>query len=253
MRVIGTIEARMGSSRLPGKTLKLIYKDMTLLECVVRRFQLCKQVNEIVVATSVSTQDDSIALWCRRQGIKCSRGSEENVLDRVVQALKNCRADAIVQMGADSAYLDFELIDQLVERYRDGDYDYVCNDMKLTYPLGIYGHVVNANTLVKINERLDLSEEDREDVVRYVFEHPEQYQIVNIESSEEFRYPELRFTIDYPEDLRQAQEIYAFFQSYSFTTADLIELYKNQQSMFERTKGLIQNSAAFLKKDDFHE
>ena len=138
MKIVGTIEARMGSSRLPKKTLMKIYKDFTLLELVVKRFKLCKNIDDIIVATTIEKQDDKIALWCEQNNIAYYRGSEENVLDRVTNASIQANADVIVQMGADSAYLDFELIDELLEVYKNGSYDYVCNDMELTYPLGIY-------------------------------------------------------------------------------------------------------------------
>jgi len=249
MKVVGTIEARMGSSRLPGKTLMTIFGGMTLLDCVVQRFKLCKYVDEIVVATSLSSKDDAIESWCKQHHVSCFRGSENDVLDRVAQALVEHKADIVVQMGADSAYLDYQLIDQLIQAYHNGRYDYVCNDMKLTYPLGIYGHVVNAAMLVELNESVTLSAEDREDVVRYVFEHPEQYRILNIEATEEYYYPELRFTVDYLEDMQQAKEIYSYYNRYDFTTEQLIALYKIKPCMFEKTKHLVQRSAAFIKKE----
>ena len=129
MRVVGTIEARMGSSRLSGKTLSEIYGGMHLLECIVLRFRLACRVADVVVATTNETGDDPIAQWCNANGVSVFRGSEDDVLDRVAGAASHYEADAIVQMGADSAYLDYLLVDQLVECYLQGDYDYVCNDL----------------------------------------------------------------------------------------------------------------------------
>ncbi|MGO9173609.1 MAG: hypothetical protein ACLP7P_16835 [Rhodomicrobium sp.] len=97
------------------------------------------------------------------------RGSEDEILARVAGAALEHRADAIVQMGADSAYLDFQLIDKLVETYQSGKFDYVCNDMKLTHPLGIYGHVVRVATLAALCKRQDLSSRERIGVVRAIF------------------------------------------------------------------------------------
>lgn len=245
-RIIGTIEARMGSSRLPGKTMSPIFNDMPLLECVVRRFRACRTLDDVVVATSVEKGDDVIADWCKVHGVSVYRGSEEDVLERVVGATRQSDAGAIVQMGADSAYLDFELIDQLVEQYRTGAFDYVCNDMKLTYPLGIYGHVVRAEILVELNRRRDLTDKDRSDVVRYIFEHPEQYAIVSREASAQYRYPELRLTVDYEEDLEQARNVYKHFGSHLFTTRDIIDLSLQSPALFEKTRHLVQLSAPFL-------
>ncbi len=247
LRIVGSIEARMGSNRLPGKTLVSLYNGMPLLECVVRRFRACRTLDEIVVATTVERGDDSIADWCAKNGVSVFRGSEEDVLGRVAGAALQYGADVIVQMGADSAYLDYQLIDQMVVHYRGGQFDYVCNDLMLTYPLGIYGHVVSASKLVELNNKQDLSLCDREDVVRYIWEHPDTYRIFNITAPPEFAFPQLRFTVDYPEDMQLAIEIYSHFNRFDFTTRDLIELYKKKPEMFGKTKNLVQKSAPFIK------
>ncbi len=246
MRIVGTVEARMGSTRLPGKTLMPIYKGKPLLECVVRRFKQCKQVDELIVATTRGEKDNPIAEWCEKNNVSFYRGSEYDVLNRVVNAARTMQADAIAQMGADSAYLDFELMDQLINIYKSGDYDYVCNDLKLTYPLGIYGHIVRMRTLETLNERTDLSEADRVDVVRSIFEHPEKYKVKNIEAGPDFAFSQLRFTIDYPQDMDQAREIYAHFKGTAFSTRDLLDLYRQRPELFKKTKNLIQHSAAHL-------
>jgi spore coat polysaccharide biosynthesis protein SpsF len=248
MKVVGTIEARMGSSRLPGKTLMKIYDDLTLLECVVNRFRLAGSVSDVMVVTTVKKNDDPIVELCIKKKINYFRGSEEDVLDRVASAIFFANADAIVQMGADSAYLDFQLIDQLVNIYLKSGCDYVCNDMELSYPLGIYGHIVSADKLVQLNKRTDLSIADREDVVRYVFEHPDEYRIFNLKASKEFNFPGIRLTIDYPEDFQLAQEVYNHFKGYSFTTMDVLKLHAQRPELFEKTKKLVQHSAPFLKK-----
>lgn len=249
MKVVGTIEARMGSSRLPGKTLMPVWKGKSLLELVVTRFRLAASVNEVWVATTVETADDPIAHWCESHGVPVHRGPELDVLERVSGAARKAGADLIVQMGADSAYLDFQLIDRLVSLARDGGYDYVCNDMELTFPLGIYGHVVRADALADLAGRDDLTAEDREDVVRHIWEHPEIYRIRNITAPESLAFPRLRFTVDYPEDMEQARSIYRLLDTAAFTTADLIELYRKSPPLFEKTANLVQHSAPFLKKE----
>jgi spore coat polysaccharide biosynthesis protein SpsF len=249
MKIVGTIEARMGSSRLPKKTLMKIYKDFTLLELVVKRFKLCKNIDDIIVATTIEKQDDKIALWCEQNNIAYYRGSEENVLDRVTNASIQANADVIVQMGADSAYLDFELIDELLEVYKNGSYDYVCNDMELTYPLGIYGHIVKVEKLIELNKKDNLSIEDREDVVRYIWEHPTEYNILNIKAPKNKNYPDLRLTVDYPEDFELAMNIYSHFNKIDFTSTDIIDLYKNDKKLFEGVSKLVQHSAPFIKED----
>jgi len=248
MRAVGTIEARMGSSRLPGKTMETIYDGMPLLECVVQRFRACNTLDDVVVATTVEQRDDEIESWCNKNGVPVFRGSEGNVLERVIGAAKLFNADIIVQMGADSAYLDYQLIDQLVEYYQNGDFDYVCNDLKLTYPLGVYGHVVSVKKLEELTMRGDLRDDDYSDVVRFFWEHPEFYTIQNIEAPLDLYDPNLRLTIDYPEDLEQARNIYAYFKDCLFTTLQVIQLKRDKPELFEKTCNLVQESAPFLSK-----
>ena len=247
MQIIGTTEARMGSSRLPGKTMMKIYNGECLLGLVVKRFRLADMVADVYVATTTEKADDPIVAWCEANGVKYFRGSEDDVLDRVVKTAVKAKADAIVQMGADSAYLDYKLIDELVKIYKSGDYDYVCSDLEASYPTGIYGHIVRVSKLVELNNRNNLSVHDREDVIRYIFEHPGEYKIKNVAAPENLRYPNLRFTVDYLEDVQLAREIYAHFDNYRFTVKDLIGLYKEQPAMFEKTKNLVQRSAPFIK------
>jgi spore coat polysaccharide biosynthesis protein SpsF len=248
MKIIGTIEARMGSTRLPGKTLMEVYDGKCLLELVVRRFQMATRLDDIFIATSVKKADDPIVDWCEQNSIKYYRGSEDDVLGRVVNTALTAKADAIVQMGADSAYLDYKIIVELIDIYCSGEYDYVCNDTPLSYPLGIYGHIVSVQALVDLNARTDLTAKDREDVVRLIFEHPEKYRIKNITAPEQYAFPQLRFTIDYPEDMVQAQEIYRRFDRIDFTLDDLLGLYRQEPTLFEETMKLAQKWLAHNKR-----
>jgi spore coat polysaccharide biosynthesis protein SpsF (cytidylyltransferase family) len=208
---------------------------------------LCKRIDEVVVATTTESKDDPIALWCKQNGVLCYRGSEDDVLDRVAGACRYTNADVIVQMGADSAYLDFELIDGLIEVYKSGDYDYVCNDLELTYPLGIYGHIVRVSKLIELNMKRDLSIEDREDVVRYIWEHPDEYKICHIKAPPDKNFPNLRLTIDYPEDFELATTLFERFGRTSITTREIIALYKTNPGIFDKVSNLVQRSAPFLK------
>ncbi len=236
----------MGSKRLPGKTLMKIFNGRPLLELVVSRFRLCRSINEIYVATSTNPADDSIVKWCEDYQIHYYRGSEDDLLDRVTKAAMPARSDGIVQMGADSAYLDFRLIDELVRMFKTDNYDYVCNDLELTYPLGIYGHVVKTEKLIELNNKERLVKGDREDVVRYIWEHPKEYSILNIIAPREYHCPQLRLTIDYPEDLQLAKNLYEHFRSTAFSTGDILELYGKHPGVFAETLHLVQERAPFF-------
>jgi len=237
----------MGSTRSPGKTLTEIYDGVSLLGLVCHRFRLCKNIDDVYVATTIEPQDEAIAEWCTQNSIKSYRGSENDVLDRVVKTAKLAGADAIVQMGSDSAYLDFELIDQLVSLYRSGLYDYVCNDLELTYPLGIYGHVVSVANLSEMNKNDSLTNQDREDVISFILKRQANYRVLNITAPAQFAYPQLRLTVDYPEDIEQALYIYGRLKRLDFKTSDIINLYNREPEIFAKTMNLVQKSAPFLK------
>ena len=234
----------MGSSRLPGKTMKPIYRGRSLLELVVTRFNRSCKVDKVIVATTKKEMDDPIALWCEANNVSCYRGSEDDVLDRVVGAASLCDADVVVQMGADSAYLDPFLVDELVGLYQSGDYDYVANDLQLTYPLGIYAHVVKFKILERLNRDKRLSDADRQDVVRPIFEHVEQYKVLNVVAPERLKFPELRLTIDYSQDLELARKLYEFFDCDSFSTVEIIDLFRHRPDLFFDMKQLSQQSLA---------
>ena len=248
MRIIGTIEARMGSTRLPGKTLIEVYDGKCLLELVVRRFLLAKKLDGLWIATTDQKADDPIVEWCEQNSIKYYRGSEDDVLGRVVNTALTAKADAIVQMGADSAYLDYNIVDELVDIYCGGEYDYVCNDTPLSYPVGIYGHIVRVQSLVDLNCGADLTAKEREDVVRLIFEHPEKYRIKNISAPEQYAYPQLRLTIDYPEDMEQVREIYRRLDRIDFTLDDLLGLYRQEPTLFEESMKLAESWLAHNQK-----
>lgn len=246
MRIVGTIEARMGSTRLPGKTLSEIHGGMHLLECVVRRFRLAGSIADVAVATTTETKDDPIAQWCNTNSVSVFRGAENDVLARVAGAATHFGADAIVQMGADSAYLDYQLVDRLTAIYREGGHDYVCNDLKLTFPIGIYAHVVSVPRLIELSRRTDLTLKDRENVVTYFWQHPEHYRLHNIEATPEFHYPELRLTVDYAEDIELARSIYRHFGDHRFTTGDILGLYRQSPGMFAATIELAKRATTVL-------
>lgn len=242
--ILGTIEARMGSSRLPGKTLMEVSPGLHLLELVIKRFRRCRQVDEVVVATTTSSKDDAIANYCMQSGIKVHRGSEDDVLDRVVAAASAFEPDAIVQMGADSAYLDFELIDRLVGLYKRnvGRYDYVCNDLQPGFPIGIYGHVVKFSALKKISAGRDVTPKEREDVVRYLWNHSDAFRLLNLRPNDTYKHPYLRLTIDYPEDFRLLQNVLSRLDRADFQFSDILALKERAPEIFQVVEKLVQLS-----------
>jgi spore coat polysaccharide biosynthesis protein SpsF (cytidylyltransferase family) len=134
--IVAIIQARMGSSRLPGKTIADVAGRPLLLH-VVERTQRARRVDKVVVATTDRSSDDPIADLCQREGIQCFRGSEDDVLDRFYRTAQAHGADVVVRITADCPLIDAAVIDKVIARFQAGDCDYVSNILRYTYPDGL--------------------------------------------------------------------------------------------------------------------
>jgi spore coat polysaccharide biosynthesis protein SpsF len=226
MRIVSTIEARMASTRLPGKTMRKIL-GRPMLELLIERLKRARKVDEIVVATTVNPEDEVIIKLAERVGVKWFRGSSEDVLDRVLRAAKAHKGDVIVEMTGDCPLLDPEIVDTMVTKFLagKGKYDYVANIIKRTYPRGLDTQVFPVAVLEEVSH-LTQDPADRENVSLYIYEHPEKYRLLNVEAPPELARPDLRLTVDTEEDLRLTREIYSalFPGKPAFTTLDVIKL-----------------------------
>ena len=206
-RVIASIEARMGSSRLPGKVLMDINGKPTLRR-LVDRLRMCRSLDDIVVATSTDPSDDILAAWCNDQDIKCFRGSEEDVLHRVVEAHKWMNSDLIVEITGDCPLTDPEIIDLGVETFLVHDVHVVTNCGRvLTWPMGQCVQVFPLSLLEEIDRTTD-DPAVHEHVSLFFYEHPERYKLLELIAPRRWREPEWRMQLDYPEDLQFQNEIY---------------------------------------------
>ena len=122
MKIVGIIQARINSSRLPRKVM-LKLGPKIVLDHVVSRLRECKLLNEVVVATSITKNDDEIAHWCKQNKTLAFRGSEHDVLDRYYRAMKAYKADIVVRITADCPLIDPDIVDQVIEGFLDGNYD----------------------------------------------------------------------------------------------------------------------------------
>ena len=233
-KVVATVEARMASSRLPGKTLKLI-GDKTILEWTLQRLRMAKGIDDVIVATTTNVSDDPIYKLCNKINTACFRGSEEDVLNRVASAARKMGADVIVQGGADCPFYDPDIVGQLVKIFLQGDYDYVCNDFQEGYPIGVNIHVLSAQKLYEV-EKLATLQKDRENVVTYIWDHAENYKIYNLVPPSEIKRPDIRLTVDYSEDLVFLNEVYRGIGNDSFRTIDIIRYLEKNKHLLELNK-----------------
>jgi spore coat polysaccharide biosynthesis protein SpsF len=214
----------MTSSRMPGKVLKPIL-GRPMLALLVERLQRARTLDGICIATTDRVTDAPIEALARELGVGCWRGSEHDVLARVLDAAHSARADVIVEITADCPLIDPEIVDQLVETYLANDYDYVANILKRTYPDGLDTQVFSTRTLEQVAALTD-DPSDREHVSVYIYTHPERFKLHNIESSLPERYWDIRLTVDKPEDFERIRNIYeALFPSKpAFALRDVIAL-----------------------------
>jgi spore coat polysaccharide biosynthesis protein SpsF len=197
VRTVCTIEARMTSSRLPGKVL-LEAAGKPLLEHMVERLRRVRALDEIVIATTEEASSDPIVALAERLGIGCFRGSEEDVLARVLGAAQAHEAELIVETTGDCPLIDPGVIDTVIARFHDGEVDYCSNTLERTYPRGMDVQAFPAAVLAEVATLTD-DPADREHVSLYIYEHPERYRLRSVV----FDRPEtaeLRLTVDTPED-----------------------------------------------------
>jgi len=230
MRTVAIIQARMGSTRLPGKVLKNLCGE-TVLSRVVKRTRRARLLDEVVVATTDRAGDDPIVAECGRDWVPCFRGDEADVLDRYYRAAQQFTADAIVRITSDCPLIDPELIDATVRAFLDEKPDYATNSLVITYPRGLDVEVLTAEALA----RAWLEAKDsyqRTHVTPYLYEHPKQFKIVSLTSEENLGH--YRWTLDTPEDWELVETIYKRFSGHDdFGWLDVLALLDREPELTE--------------------
>lgn len=190
----------MSSTRLPGKVLAPI-GDSTLLGYLLERVRRASELDEVVVATSTSPDDDRIAAWCAAGGTTCYRGDLEDVLERFHGAAIESRAGIVVRLTADCPLIDPRIIDAVVKFRREHDLDYAANTVppeNCTFPDGMDVEVFTATALEKAWREATLPSE-REHVTFHLWHHPDRFRCGRLDLPRDRS--DYRLTVDHPEDL----------------------------------------------------
>jgi spore coat polysaccharide biosynthesis protein SpsF len=220
-RIIATIEARMTSSRLPGKVL-LPLAGKPALQMQIERLKQSRYLDGICVATTTNASDDSVVALAGVLDVECYRGSEADVMGRVLGAARSARADIIVEMTGDCPFNDPALVDRGIEEFFSHDVDYASNTIHATYPNGFDVQVFSTATLADAAART-VEIIDRTHVSYYIYTHPGRYRCYNWEANEEERWPELRVTLDEKDDYAMLSAVAEAFKSrMDFTAGDSI-------------------------------
>lgn len=222
------IQARMGSTRFPGKILKKIYGEDTLLETLLSN--LHKVGVKLIVATSVDENNDELEVFLKNKGELVYRGSENDVLDRFVKAAEENEIDGIIRICSDNPFMDWNGVSQLVEKAKSSDADYIgfrVNDTPsiLTH-FGFWGEYVTLDALKRVAATTPEGSPAHEHVTLHVYKHPEEYKCEWIQCPEFLQgRDDIRLTIDTVEDLVNAQQVYAKLKEKNkdFTLQEVIE------------------------------
>jgi len=196
----------MGSSRFPGKMLADL-GGVSTLALLLRRIRHATSLDGVVVATTDSPMDDQLAAVAQAEGTQVFRGSEEDVLARVVGAQQMMVSDLIVELNGDCPLIDPAIIDFAVARYNQGNCDLVTTTAHQTYPPGMDVQVFTLNALEWIEKNVD-APAVREHVSLYFYEHPERYRIANLDAPEDLSDPKLRLLLDYEQDLQVLRAVH---------------------------------------------
>lgn len=231
MNVVAIIQARTGSTRLPNKIfLKLV--NAPLLYHVVNRLRPSKEIDKIVIATTSSSNDNSVEEWCLKNSLDYFRGSENNVLDRYYHAAKKFNADIIIRVTADDPFKDYRLIDQAVKILKDENYDFVCNNNPVSFPEGLDVEVLSMHALSKSFFN-SISNFEKEHVTQYIHRNKNSFKIFNIKNDKDLS--SNRWTIDTIDDYLFTTEIYnrLFSVNNVFLTEDIYQLLEKNPQLLQ--------------------
>jgi spore coat polysaccharide biosynthesis protein SpsF len=211
--VVAIIQARMSSSRLPGKVLAEL-GHQPVLAWVVQRARRAKRVDRVVVATTTDPSDDPVAEYCLANEIAVTRGSMQDVLDRYYKSARHFKADVVVRLTGDCPFIDPEMLDDNLGAFLEAEppLDFAANRLPppftRTIPIGLDAEYCTFKALEYAWKVAD-EKHQREHVMPYFYEHPEKFNILHI--TQEPNYGHFRWTVDTPEDLELLRMIAAYF------------------------------------------
>jgi len=218
----------MGSTRLPGKVLKIVDGKNPSLYFTISQLKQCKNIDKIIVATTILKEDDIIENFAKNLGIDVFRGSVEDVLDRYFQCANYFKINTIIRITGDCPLIDPTIVDRGIEIFQSENYDYVTNTFPRTFPDGNETEIFSFNILKKAWENAILPSE-REHVTPY-FQH-QNFKIKNFENTIDNSH--LRWTVDFPEDLQLVKTLISKIDSRPIHLEDILHLIKSEPELIE--------------------
>ena len=242
MKVVCLVQARVGSTRLPGKILKEIC-GKTILYHEIDRLKKCKEIDEIVIATTDKEDDDKIVNEAKKLSVKYFRGSENDVLSRFYYSAKENNADIIVRVTSDCPCIDFEILDKMLiyfkDKYKEKQIDYLSNTINRTYPRGYDIEIFTFSALEKSYINAE-KEYEREHVTPYIYDKTNNFLKLSFENKED--YSEYRVTLDTIEDFIVIKNIFEnlYYKNPYFKLNDVVQYLNNNLHIVDINKHIEQ-------------
>jgi spore coat polysaccharide biosynthesis protein SpsF len=237
MKVAAIVQARMGSTRLPGKVLRDL-AGQTMLARVVSRLRAARLINEVLVATTILPTDDAIVAECRRCCVAVMRGDQDDVLDRYYQAAQSAKADIVVRITSDCPLIEPEVTDNTIRAFVEKIPDYASNTIVRTYPRGLDTEVMSLDALARAWWEARKPYE-REHVTPYILEHPSEFTLLSVTGDKD--YSGYRWTVDTPEDLEFVVAVYDRLGSLTaFSWRDVLDLLDREPELLELNRSVTQ-------------
>jgi len=239
--IVAIIQARMGSSRLPGKVMKEI-RGKPVISYLIERLRYCNTIDRIVIASTISKLDDPIVQFCIENKILHYRGSEDDVLDRFYQASLVYKATHIVRLTADCPLIDPNLIDFLISSFFKTKLDHM--SLGPTYPEGLDAEIFNFTSLEKSWKNAKLKTE-REHVTTHIWSNPTQFKCKILRHSSD--YSKYRVTIDEPADFDVVKAIIGalYKKNKVFHLEEIVQYLDSHPEVFHLNKDIIRNEGLF--------
>lgn len=238
-KVVATIEARMTSSRLPGKVLLPALGEPMLMH-LVGRLRAVASIDAIVIATTTNASDEPIVAFAKAAGVDCYRGSEDDVLARVIGAGESAQAEVLVEITGDCPVIDPDLVEQTIRMFFNHTVQYASNSLVRSYPDGMDTQVMWFEAL-KSSASMTSDPLDREHVSRFICQHPELFSRVHLVAPPSLHWPELGLTLDEESDYKLLQQIIEELAPKNplFSCLDMIQLLKRRPQWVDINRAVV--------------
>ena len=250
MKIVATIEARMASSRLPKKVMAPIYKNLNIIEIIIQRVKKSKLIDDIVVATTNHQSDDMLVNFLKKKKINYYRGSQNNVLSRIVRAARKYNPDLLVQLTGDNPLVDSEIIDYITSYFKKNylKFDYITNNgfsnlSNREIPLGLDVSVIKFSSLIKILDLANRKDTKEHPSLYFYRDGKKKFNILNIKMKKKWINKSLRLTMDTVEDLKFIKKLFKKLYNRKglfFTIKDILNLKIKDKKMFSLNSNIKQ-------------